>query len=157
MLPPLCYMLEHLCSLACSRVIWSPIAPVIEVDVHWPWLNWPNSLTEHSIQQGRSPATDQRENQRFPLDPDSANRPIYTLSQHRHGFLSRNCVNCVDIKQYIYKASHPQLTHRSPILHLIYWYQNCVIVNAIALDALIIFLFAAWHVYAKFMLSVLRI
>lgn len=49
MLTPLCCVLGPLCSLACSRVIWSPVAPVIEVDVHWPWLNWPNSLTEDSI------------------------------------------------------------------------------------------------------------
>lgn len=58
------YLLCVVCWSICwpaSRVIWSPIAPVIEVDVHWPRLNWPNSLTENSIQQGCSQTTDHRE------------------------------------------------------------------------------------------------
>ena len=80
----LCVVWEHLCSRACSTVIWSPIAPVIEVDVHWPRLNWPNSVTEDSIEQGCSQATDHTENNTFPSDSHCANRTIYTLIQNRH-------------------------------------------------------------------------
>lgn len=87
MLPPLCFVLGPLCSLACSTVIWSPIAPFIEAGVHWPWLNWPNSLTEDSILQGCSQATDHSENHRFPVDFHSANRPAFILLQKQVHFL----------------------------------------------------------------------
>lgn len=67
-----------------AEFIWSPIAPFIDVKVHWPWLNWPNSLREDSIQQANGHRKKKEKKNTFPLDSHSANRPFYLLLQNNH-------------------------------------------------------------------------
>ena len=57
---PWCHFLWAVCwsiwaAWPAAESIWSPSAPVTEVDVQWPWLNWPNSLTGDSGAAGLQP------------------------------------------------------------------------------------------------------
>lgn len=97
LLLPLCCVLERLCSPACSRVIWSPNAPVLKWmcnDPEWTDLIlWQETLFSRAAAR---PLTTEK-NPRFPSDSTGANRPIYKLLQNKHVSLAEFKANLSEL------------------------------------------------------------